>query len=297
MADENELFERMHRFKAGEYQLLLATTIIENGIDISNVNTIIVHHAERFGLAQLYQLRGRVGRGRQLAFCYLLISSRGVPNEQARRRLDAIREFSHLGAGFRLAGRDLEIRGAGNLLGPEQSGHIAALGLETYLKMLEDTIHELQGEPIKEESAITVDLPVAASIPVDYIGDTNLRLEVYRKIAALEGSQESLVAELRDRFGTPPTAVMDLIGVAGLKRLAASLGVQSISVHASKLQIRFRQDAVLDVERLIELVSSKPGARFSPTGVLAVEREPRVEWVELATNILLQLPEGAENGT
>lgn len=294
---ENELFERMHRFKEGKFQILLATTIIENGIDISNVNTMIVHHAERFGLAQLYQLRGRVGRGHQLAFCYLMISPRGVVNEQARRRLDAIREFSHLGAGFRVAGRDLEIRGAGNLLGPEQSGHIAALGIETYLKLLEDTIQQLQGEPIKEESAITVDLPVAASIPADYIGDTNLRLEVYRKIAALEGSEESLVAELRDRFGKPPRAVMELIGVAGLKRLAASLGVQSISVHASKLQIRFRQDAVLDVERLIELVSSKPGARFSPTGVLAVGREPGVEWVELAKNILLQLPEEAENDT
>jgi transcription-repair coupling factor (superfamily II helicase) len=289
---ENELFERMHRFKDGEYRVLLATTIIENGIDISNVNTMIVHNAERFGLAQLYQLRGRVGRGRQLAFCYLLVTSKGVPNEQARRRLEAIREFSHLGAGFRVAGRDLEIRGAGNLLGPEQSGHIAALGIETYLKLLEDAIHELQGEPIEEAAAVTIDLPVAAAIPEEYIGDMNLRLDVYRQIAAFEGAEEQLAAELRDRFGPPPEAVMDLLGVAGLKRIATDLRVQSISVQAGKLQIKFRRDAIIDVERLIELVSTRPGAGFTPSGVLTLAREGTADWVKTATGILSQFPAG-----
>ncbi|MEO1084661.1 MAG: transcription-repair coupling factor, partial [Acidobacteriota bacterium] len=158
--EEKELSERMHAFTAGEYDVLLATTIIENGIDIPNVNTMIVHNAHRFGLAQLYQLRGRVGRSDQLAFCFLLVPGDQVLSEDARKRLDAIREFTELGAGFRVAGRDLEIRGAGNLLGAEQSGHIGAVGIETYLKMLEETVAELRGEAPPEEVSVQIDLPL-----------------------------------------------------------------------------------------------------------------------------------------
>ena len=150
--DERELARRMHAFKRGEHDVLLATTIIENGIDIPNVNTMLVHRADRFGLAQLYQLRGRVGRSDQLAYCYLLVPSDRSLSEVARRRLSAIREFTELGAGFRIAARDLEIRGAGNLLGAEQSGHMAAVGIETYLTMLEDTVRELRGEEVVAKS-------------------------------------------------------------------------------------------------------------------------------------------------
>jgi transcription-repair coupling factor (superfamily II helicase) len=266
--NEEELSRRMHAFTRGDYDVLLATTIIENGIDIPNVNTMIVHRADRFGLAQLYQLRGRVGRSNQLAYCYFLVPEDRILSEQARKRLAALREFSDLGAGFRIAARDLEIRGAGNLLGGEQSGHIGAVGIETYLKLLEETVRELRGEVVEEAPSVAIDLPVPMSIPPDYIEDANLRMEIYRKVA--EEPEREVLAELSDRFGPPPPAVETLVQVAALKRLAESLRVQSISTKSGELIFRLRRDARIDVERLIEMVSNRPGASFSPTGVLTV---------------------------
>ncbi|HVR09445.1 MAG TPA: transcription-repair coupling factor, partial [Thermoanaerobaculia bacterium] len=215
--DEAELSRRMHAFTNGEFDLLLATTIIENGIDIPNVNTMIVHRADRFGLAQLYQLRGRVGRSNQLAYCYLLVPADRVLSQPAHKRLAAIREFTDLGAGFRIAARDLEIRGAGNLLGGEQSGHIAAVGIETYLKLLEESVRELRGESVAEAPSVAIDLPVPMSIPPGYVSDANLRMELYQKIAAFESAERELLAELADRFGPPPPAVRSLVEVAALK--------------------------------------------------------------------------------
>jgi transcription-repair coupling factor (superfamily II helicase) len=264
--NEEELARRMHAFTRGDFDVLLASTIIENGIDIPNVNTMIVHRADRFGLAQLYQLRGRVGRSNQLAYCYFLVPEDRVLSEQARKRLAALREFSDLGAGFRIAARDLEIRGAGNLLGGEQSGHIGSVGIETYLKLLEETVRELRGESVEEAPSVALDLPVPMSIPQDYVDDANLRMELYRKIA--EEPEREMLAELADRFGPPPPAVETLVEVAALKRLAESLRVQSIAAKSGELIIRLRRDARIDVERLIEMVSSRPGASFSPTGVL-----------------------------
>lgn len=267
--NEEELARRMHSFTAHEFDVLLATTIIENGIDIPNVNTMIIHRADRFGLAQLYQLRGRVGRSHQLAYCYLLVERDRVLSELARKRLAAIREFTDLGAGFRIAARDLEIRGAGNLLGAEQSGHIAAVGIETYLKMLDEAVRELKGEVLPEEGPSTaIDLPLPMSIPHDYIADANLRMEIYRKIAAGEASEEELATELEDRFGPVPAEVSTLIRVGALKRLAEALRVQSISARKNELVLRLRRDARVNVDRLIDLVSTRPGATFSPTGVL-----------------------------
>ncbi len=266
--NEEELARRMHAFTRGDFDVLLASTIIENGIDIPNVNTMIVHRADRFGLAQLYQLRGRVGRSNQLAYCYFLVPEDRVLSEPARKRLAALREFSDLGAGFRIAARDLEIRGAGNLLGGEQSGHIGAVGIETYLKLLEETVRELRGESVEEAPSVALDLPVPMSIPQDYVDDANLRMELYRKIA--EEPEGQMLAELADRFGPPPEAVETLVEVAGLKRLAESLRVQSIAAKNGELVIRLRRDARIDVERLIEMVSSLPGASFSPTGVLTL---------------------------
>jgi len=272
--DENELARRMHAFKQGEFELLLATTIIENGIDIPNVNTILVHQAERFGLAQLYQLRGRVGRSNQLAYCYLLVPGDRVLSSEATKRLRALKEFSELGAGFRVAARDLEIRGAGNLLGPEQSGHIAAVGIETYLRMLEDTVRELKGEVVEEAASVAIDLPLPMALPEDYIGDANLRMDVYRKIASTDVSHEELISELRDRFGPPPVQVHELLEVAALKKVAESLRVQSISMRGSKLKFRLRRNARIDVDLLVRLVSEQEGMSFSPSGVLTVERKP-----------------------
>jgi transcription-repair coupling factor (superfamily II helicase) len=266
--EEEELSRRMHAFTRGDFDVLLATTIIENGIDIPNVNTMLVHRADRFGLAQLYQLRGRVGRSNQLAYCYFLVPEDRVLSEPARKRLAALREFSDLGAGFRIAARDLEIRGAGNLLGGEQSGHIGAVGIETYLKLLEETVRELRGESVEEAPSVALDLPVSMSIPQDYVDDANLRMELYRKIA--EEPEREMRAELADRFGPPPPAVETLVEVAAVKRLAEALRVQSISAKSGELVIRLRRDARIDVERLIEMVSNRPGASFSPTGVLTL---------------------------
>jgi transcription-repair coupling factor (superfamily II helicase) len=267
---ERELALRMHAFTAGEYDLLLATTIIENGIDIPNVNTMIVHRADRFGLAQLYQLRGRVGRSNQLAYCYLLVEPDRVLSEDARKRMQALREFSDLGAGFRIAARDLEIRGAGNLLGGEQSGHIMSVGIETYLKLLEESVRELRGEEIEEAPSTAIDLPVAMSIPTEYVADANLRMELYRRIASTDVAVPEMVAELRDRFGAPPESVRTLIEVAAVKRIAERLRVQSIALAGGKLTFRLRRDARVAVDRLIAMVSENPGAAFSPAGVLTL---------------------------
>jgi transcription-repair coupling factor (superfamily II helicase) len=269
--EEHELERRMHAFIRGDYDLLLATTIIENGIDIPNVNTMIVHHADRFGLAQLYQLRGRVGRSSQLGFCYLLVEQDRVLSEQARKRLAALREFSDLGAGFRIAARDLEIRGAGNLLGAEQSGHIASVGIETYLKLLEEAVRELRGEIVEEAPSATIDLPVEVGIPTDYVADANLRLELYRRIADGTSGDEELLAELADRFGEPPAAVRRLLVLAAVKREAERLRVQSIAAQGGKLLLRLRRDARVNVDRLLAMVTNRPGTTFSPSGVLTLE--------------------------
>ncbi len=287
--DEKELSRRMHAFTAGEYDVLLATTIIENGIDIPNVNTMLVHHADRFGLAQLYQLRGRVGRSDQLAFCYLLVSSDRILTPEAKKRLDAIREFTELGAGFRVAGRDLEIRGAGNLLGAEQSGHIAAVGIETYLKMLEETVAELKGEAPEEAPSVALDLPVSTSIPETYVSDANLRMEIYRRLATTEEAEAEVLAELRDRFGPPPAGVKTLIRLAALKRQAEALRLQSISARGDRLVLRLRQDARVEPERLIDLVSQRPGARFSPSGALTLGGVAGNEALKTAGEILTAL--------
>lgn len=284
--DEGELARRMHAFIAGEYHLLLATTIIENGIDIPNVNTMIVHRADRFGLAQLYQLRGRVGRSDQLAYCYLLVPPDRILSQDASKRLAAIREFTELGAGFRVAGRDLEIRGAGNLLGAEQSGHIAALGIETYLKMLEETVAEMRGEKVEEAVSVALDLPLDASIPDDYVGDANLRLELYRRIATSTEEAEVLLGELRDRFGPPPESVRTLLEVAAVKRRAEALRLQSIAARGGRLVLRLRQDARVEPERIIRLVSERSKVSFSPSGALTFEDVPTAQLLPTVHEIL-----------
>jgi transcription-repair coupling factor (superfamily II helicase) len=249
---------------------------------------MLVHRADRFGLAQLYQLRGRVGRSSERGYCYLLVPADRVLSQTARKRLDALRDFSELGAGFRIAARDLEIRGAGNLLGAEQSGHIVAVGIETYMKMLEDCLRELRGETLEEGPSTTLDLPVAMSIPPDYITDPNVRLEVYRKLAVARESAEELLAEMRDRFGVPPGEVEQLVAVSRLKRQAESLRVQSVSWQRGELLFRFRQNARIDPDRLIELMR-EGDARFSPDGILALRPKSGEQMLEAARSILERL--------
>jgi transcription-repair coupling factor (superfamily II helicase) len=187
-----------------------------------------------------------------------------------------------------VAARDLEIRGAGNLLGAEQSGHIAAVGIETYLRMLEETVRELQGEAVRERASAILDLPVAMAIPQEYVPDANLRMEAYRRIATGDPSEE-IVAELADRFGRPPEAVLALVAGARLKRRAEELGVQAISFARGTLQLRLRRDNRLDLERLVAWIGERPQAAFSPTGVLTLGGISPAESLQAATVALEEL--------
>jgi transcription-repair coupling factor (superfamily II helicase) len=264
-------------FIGRDFDVLLATTIIENGIDIPACNTILINHAERFGLSQLYQLRGRVGRSDRLAFCYLLVPSDRVLSSDARKRLAAIQEFSDLGAGFRIAARDLEIRGAGNLLGGEQSGQIAAVGFEMYTKLLEETVRELRGEKVEEEVETTVNLGVDIYIPRDYIGDETLRMTFYKRVASArdEARLREIRAEIRDRFGALPDNVEALFDFVRLKLLAKAIGVTSIAREGSTVAMKFQPSAKIDPNRLLAILHENPQAKFSPSGVLAIPVQER----------------------
>ncbi|MGE5275532.1 MAG: transcription-repair coupling factor [Acidobacteriota bacterium] len=269
---ESELEKAMHRFLTREADLLLATTIIENGLDIPSANTILIDRAETFGLAQLYQLRGRVGRSDRPAFAYLLVHETAALSEVARRRLASIQEFCDLGAGFRIAAKDLEIRGSGNILGGEQSGQIASVGFETYLQLLEETIREIRGEEPQPERLVTLSLGLDLTIPGDYVADENWRMMIYKKIARArdeKGLSETLT-EVADRFGEPPPAVGRLAAYARIRMRAEALGVQSVTSQAGRVHLRLAEDAAVDPERLLEVVRSTPGASLTPARVLTL---------------------------
>jgi transcription-repair coupling factor (superfamily II helicase) len=252
---EEELSRVMTRFTKGEVDVLLCTSIIESGLDIPNANTLIVDRGDAFGLAQLYQLRGRVGRGGQRAFAYFFKHRKKAPTPEGQERLETIAENIQLGAGYSIAMRDLEMRGAGEMLGTRQSGYIASVGFHLYTKMLAQAVRELrleQGENEKEsENAIpssgytpvSVDLPISVGIPVDYVPDQALRLQLYRRLAHLEEVSEldALIAEFRDRFGQPVQQVKDLFFQLRVKLLAAKAGLTSITVEADQLVLRFPQ--------------------------------------------------------
>jgi transcription-repair coupling factor (superfamily II helicase) len=269
---EAELEKAMRRFVSREADLLLATTIIENGLDIPTANTILIDRAEHYGLAQLYQLRGRVGRSDRPAYAYLLVHETAALSDVARRRLASIQEFCDLGAGFRIAAKDLEIRGSGNLLGGEQSGHIAAVGFETYLQLLEETIREIRGEEAQPERLVTLSLGLDLAIPPLYVADENWRMMIYKKIARARDERvlSETLTEIADRFGSPPPAVERLAAYARIRMRAEALGVQSVTAQAGRLHLRLAPDAAVDPERLLELVRSVPGATFTPGRVLTL---------------------------
>jgi transcription-repair coupling factor (superfamily II helicase) len=287
--DERELEKAMLAFINREYDVLLATTIIENGIDIPACNTILINHAERFGLSQLYQLRGRVGRSDRLAFCYLLVPTDRILSGDARKRLAAIQEFSDLGAGFRIAARDLEIRGAGNILGGEQSGQIAAVGFEMYTKLLDETIREMKGERIEEEVETSMNLGVDIYIPRDYIGDENLRMTFYKKIASASTEERltDIRNEMRDRFGALPANVDNLFNFVRVKWLAKHLGVISITRDGARGVLKLTQNAKIDPNKLLMFISENPSAKFSPAGVLSFPlREHGAEVINAIEGVL-----------
>jgi len=263
---EDELERAMMGFVERKYDVLLATTIVENGLDIPNANTIVINRADRYGLSQLYQLRGRVGRSDRPAYAYLLIPPETSLSPVARKRLAAIKEFSDLGSGFRVAALDLEIRGAGNLLGGEQSGHIDAVGFEMYMKLLEDTIRELRGEELEDDARATVNLRINVRIDESYIRDMNQRLTVYRKVASSRSENElaATLDEIRDRYGAPPETVLNLAAYGRVRILADRLDVDSIDREGRLVVIKFRPTARVDPVRLVNVVSRWPGATLVP---------------------------------
>ena len=280
---EQELEKAMLDFVAKKFDVLLATTIIENGLDIPNVNTIIINRADRYGLSQLYQLRGRVGRSDRPAYAYLLIPPDDTLSPIAKKRLAAIREFSDLGSGFRVAALDLEIRGAGNLLGGEQSGHIETVGFEMYMKLLEQAVRELKGEDIEDDVRAVVNLRVDLKIDDSYVPDMNQRLTIYRKVAdaRTDAELDQILTELRDRYGPIPEAVEHLEQYGRIRILADKLGVESIDREGQTVIIKFRPDSQgkrLNVDRLLRVIGARGDATLVPPATIKLElRAPMVK--------------------
>jgi transcription-repair coupling factor (superfamily II helicase) len=294
--NEKEMEQVMLDFVDYKYDVLVATTIIENGIDIPRANTIIINRADAYGLSQLYQLRGRVGRSNRRAYAYLLIPSEQGLSPIARRRLAAIREFSDLGAGFRIAALDLELRGAGSLLGGQQSGHMDALGFDLYTQMLERTVLELRGEAVEDETSVSISLGVDVAIPEDYISDMGQRLRTYKRVSSArdEGSLRAILAETQDRYGRLPESVERLFEYARLRRLAEEIGVVSIDRTHTGVAIKLSEKARVEPEKLMALVGKREGASFTPSGVLRIDlNEKEMDTVlETARGVLLEIRAG-----
>ena len=272
---ETELEKTMLQFMRHEFDILVCTTIIENGLDIPLANTLIVENAERYGLSELYQLRGRVGRSNRRAYAYLLVPPDTELTELARKRLAALKEFSDLGAGFKIAALDLELRGAGNLLGGEQHGQINCVGFDTYVRLLEETVRELKGEEAIPEIHSALNLGLDIRIPPDYIADENQRLRAYRQIAnaADAAARERAGKELEDRYGPVPEAVRNLLEYSALKTLAEQIGIEVVDRRHSLLSVKFHAETRVDPGRLMGLVGKTRGAQFTPAGVLLLPLE------------------------
>jgi len=266
---ERQLEKIITSFINREFDVLVCTTIIESGIDMPNVNTIIVEDADRLGLAQLYQLRGRVGRSNKLAYAYLMYKKDKVLNEIAEKRLKAIREFTEFGSGFKIAMRDLQIRGAGNLLGPEQHGHMEAVGYDTYVKLLEETIKELKGESVPDDNVeVNVDIKVHAYLDSNYIPDEQARLDMYKTIAAVETEEEAMDVydELIDRYGDVPAEAANLIKVILVRKLAARCGFSIIKQKGDMVLLYFREQAALPLPLLSKLMQEQKGRLMFSAG-------------------------------
>ena len=248
-------------FYEGHYNLLLCTSIIENGLDVANANTIIVYDSDHFGLSQLYQMRGRVGRSDRLAHAYLTYRAQKVISEIAEKRLRAITEFTELGAGFKIAMRDLEIRGAGNLLGAQQHGNIAGVGFEMYCRLLDEAVRELRdGSPVEVQPDPVIELKIDAYIPNDYVEDAMHKIELYQQIASLRTEEQvsELLDEMIDRFGDPPAALNNLMLVAKIKIAAKTMGAKSVIQKGDWIEICFTDKPDVNVQGLMELKGQAP---------------------------------------
>ena len=288
--NEQTLEDVMLDFVNGESNVLVATTIIENGIDIQNANTLIVIDADKFGLAQLYQLRGRVGRSNRMAYAYLMYQKDKVLTEVAEKRLKAIREFTEFGAGFKVAMRDLEIRGAGNLLGSEQSGHMMNIGYELYCKLVDDAVRALNGEVVNEEPEETsVELAVAANVPNWYIENETLKLQMYKKIATVRSEEDEteMIDELIDRFGDVPRETQNLIKISRIRGLAEELSVNRIFEQAGKIIFSFSEKNPLTAFGIMNINEAFAGRSFVHGGTSPFIRIPLNQNEKLAESIKL----------
>ena len=299
---ENVLEDVMHEFYLARHDVLLCSTIIENGLDIQNANTLIVYDADRFGLSQLYQLRGRVGRSNQAAFAFFTVRPDKALSETAEKRLSAIKEFTAFGAGFRIAMRDLEIRGAGNIFGPEQSGQVAVVGYEMYVRMIEEAIREAQGDfsGLRDSELETrVDILVNAFLPEDYVRGEGQRIEIYKRIAMIRSQQDEmeLVDDLIDRFGEPEEPVINLIHIARLRALANALGVDQVKLDRGELLLRFHPQYAVDPMALYQALSQvksgmalQAGKRYT-TLLVAVGKKDSIAAVKAGIAALERLME------
>ena len=251
----------MLRFVEGDIDVLVCTTIIETGLDIPNANTLIVRDADTMGLSQLYQLRGRVGRSTRMAYAYFLYRRGKVLQETAQKRLEAIGEFTEFGSGFKIAMRDLEIRGAGNVLGPEQHGHMGAVGYDLYCKLLREAMDSLQNKPSQEDFETTVYIHVDAFIPSSYISNERQKLEAYKKIAAIRNEEDynDMFDELIDRYSDMPQSVSNLLMISFIKALANYSGAEMIEYSNGTLTLKLREDALIDFDKLSEYLKQHQG--------------------------------------
>jgi transcription-repair coupling factor (superfamily II helicase) len=293
--NDRQLEKVMLQFIHHEADVLVSTTIVENGLDIPAANTIVVNRADRFGLAQLYQLRGRVGRSEQRAYAYFLVPGRHVLTDVARRRLRALQEFSDLGSGFRLAAADLELRGAGEFLGSRQHGHIASLGFDLYTQMLERAVAELRGEAAPERAPASLHLGIDIKIPESYLPDVGDRLALYKRLSAMrgEGDVDTLRADTEDRHGHLPPAGRNLFDLARLRLVADRVGVRTLDIVDGRFQVRFHEGARLDPARLVDLLARERGT-WTPSGMMIVPAPSGAgERIRAAREMLSRLEEAA----
>ena len=273
---EAELEKVVLGFMRHEFDVLVSTSIVENGLDIPLANTMIIENADRFGLSELYQLRGRVGRSNRRAYAYLLVPADGTLSDIARKRLAALKEFSDLGAGFKIAALDLELRGAGNLLGGEQHGHIDAVGYDSFMSMLDETVREMRGEDVPPEIHSAINLGLDVRIPADYIEEESQRLRAYKKIADIGNAADAqrVVDELRDRYGAPPESLSQLVEFSLCKSMAKELGVETLEKRGQYLQVKFHPQTRMNPEKLMRMVQRVEGVQFTPAGVLRLPLKP-----------------------
>lgn len=295
---EEMLEQVMLDFYEGRDDILVATSIIENGLDVANANTIIVYDADKFGLSQLYQMRGRVGRSNHMAFAYFVYQADKVLTEVAEKRLQALKEFAELGSGFKIAMRDLEIRGAGNLLGSQQHGHIASVGFEMYCNLLEEAVQKLKDgneKELEKEVEPVLELEIEAYLPGGYISDAMHKIEVYQRIAAVRNEKQlaELTDELIDRFGEPPLEVLNLLKVAGIKNKVRSLGIQTVIQRPKGIELAFGSKTNLDISQLMRLRNRLGGlVQLAPDKltlkIMPGQRQKASELLEKALSLLLE---------